>query len=122
MEQQQLSPQEQLPRMITGYWISAAIYVAAKLGIADLLKDGPMPVTTLATKTGMHGPSLFRLLRALASVGVFEEEDQQRFKLTPMADLLRADIPGSQRAFTLMICEECYHAFGVLMSSVRSGK
>jgi hypothetical protein len=120
--EQQSSPQEQLGRMITGYWISAAVYVAAKLGIADLLKDGPVPVETLAKKTGMHAPSLYRLLRALASVGIFEEQDQQRFQLTPLAELLRDNVPGSQRAFAIMICEECYHAFGDLMSSVRTGK
>jgi predicted Rossmann fold nucleotide-binding protein DprA/Smf involved in DNA uptake len=69
----QPTPQDQLARMITGYWISQAIYVAAKLGIADLLADGPKTADELARATGTHARSLYRLLRALASVGVFSE-------------------------------------------------
>ena len=58
-------------QMTTGYWISQAIYVAAKLGIADLLKDGPQSCVALAAATGADAASLFRLMRALASLGVF---------------------------------------------------
>jgi hypothetical protein len=58
-------------QMTTGYWVSQAIYVAAKLGIADLLKDGPQSCVALATATGADAASLFRLMRALARVGVF---------------------------------------------------
>src|SRR5207245_5448193 len=60
-----------LLQMATGYWVSQAIYVAAKLGIADLLKDGPQPCVALATATGVDAFSLFRLLRALSSLGIF---------------------------------------------------
>lgn len=62
-----------LLQMMTGYWVSQAIYVAAKLGVADLLADGPQPVEALATATQVHAPSLHRVLRALASVGIFTE-------------------------------------------------
>src|SRR5579862_8195995 len=58
-------------QMATGFWASQAIYVAAKLGIADLLKDGPQSCVALAAATGSDVPTLFRLMRALASVGVF---------------------------------------------------
>jgi hypothetical protein len=69
----QASPTVQLEHMIAGSWISQAIGVATELGIADLLVDGPQSVAKLAEQTGSHQRSLYRLLRALASVGVFSE-------------------------------------------------
>jgi hypothetical protein len=57
--------------MATAYWLSQAIYVGAKLGIADLLRDGPQSCVALATSTGSDAPSLFRLMHALSSVGTF---------------------------------------------------
>ncbi|MCC7423156.1 MAG: methyltransferase, partial [Planctomycetaceae bacterium] len=87
----------QLARMITGYWVSQAVFAAAELGLADLLNDGPKPVESLANATGTKPDPLFRLLRALASVGVFAEGPSRTFSLTPTAQLLRSDVPGSQR-------------------------
>ena len=89
-----LSAPEGLLQMITGYWISQAIYVAAKLGIADLLKDGPKNDDELAKATGTHPRSLYRLLRALASVRVFAEAEDGRFGLTPLGECLQTGIPG----------------------------
>src|SRR5947208_9969030 len=60
-----------LLQMMTGYWVTQALYVAAKLGIADLLREGPVNCDILASKTSTHPQSLYRTLRALASVGVF---------------------------------------------------
>ena len=60
-----------LLQMMTGYWVTQALYVAAKLGIADLLREGPVDYDVLANKTSTHPQSLYRTLRALASVGVF---------------------------------------------------
>jgi hypothetical protein len=114
--------QQQLTRMLSAYWISQALYVAAKLGIADLLKDGPTDVRTLAQSTDADPRSLYRLLRALASVGVFSEGDHGWFSLTPVADCLRTDSPGSQRALALMMGEEQYRAWGGLLGSVRTGR
>src|SRR5688572_4082313 len=91
---------EQLGGLITGYWRSQAIYVAAKLGLADLLQTGPMSVETLAGTTGTHGPSLFRLLRALASIGIFAEDTDGRFRLTALAELLQSGVSNSQRALS----------------------
>ena len=66
-------------QMISGCFISQAISVAATLDIADLLSTGPQSPTELARQTGTHAPSLYRLLRALASVGIFVEDDEGRF-------------------------------------------
>jgi ubiquinone/menaquinone biosynthesis C-methylase UbiE len=110
-------------QMISGFWISRAIYVAAKLGIADQLRDGPKTVDELAAATATHAPSLYRVLRALASVGVFTEDKKRGFALTPLADTLRTDAPGSLRAFaTVELGEEHYPAWGELLHSVRTGE
>ncbi|OAI41733.1 methyltransferase [Planctomycetaceae bacterium SCGC AG-212-D15] len=116
------SPQIQISQMLTGYWISQAIYVAATLGLADLIKDGPKTAEELAPATKTHAPSLYRLLRALASVGIFAEDDRHRFALTPLADVLRSDVSGSQRAMAIMAGEEHYRAFGDLLYSIQTGK
>lgn len=116
-----IPPQQQIARMLTGYWISQAIYVAAKLGLADLVKDGPKSADDLAKTTGTHAPSLYRLLRALASVGVFAEDDCHRFGMTPLAECL-LDVPGSQRYLAIMACEEQFRAWGELLYSVQTGK
>jgi hypothetical protein len=116
------SPQQQLNQLICGYWHSQCVYVAAKLGIADLLANGPQSVDNLAQQTGTHRPSLFRLLRALASLKVFAEEPGQRFRLTPAAEPLRRDVPGSQWAMAVMMGEEHFRAWGELLYSVRTGK
>lgn len=116
------SPASQMARLISGYWISQAIYAAAKLGLADLLKNGPRTAEDLAHATQTHAPSLYRLLRALASVGVFAEDDQRRFSLTPLAETLRSDVPGSQWSMAVMMGEEHYQAYGQLLYSVQTGE
>jgi len=116
------NPASQMARLISGYWISQAIYAAAKLGLADLLKNGPRTAEDLAHATQTHAPSLYRLLRALASVGVFAEDEERRFSLTPLAETLRSDIPGSQWSMAVMMGEEHYRAYGELLSSVQTGE
>jgi len=111
-----------LLQMVTGYWVSQAIYVAAKLGIADLLKDGPKNCDELAKATRTHARSLYRLLRGLASVGVFAEVENGRFGLTPLGEYLQTGIPGSVRALTIRYGEEHYRAWGDLLHSVRTGE
>jgi ubiquinone/menaquinone biosynthesis C-methylase UbiE len=115
-------PQETLNRMVNGYWTTQAIYVAAKLGIADLLTHGPRSADDLAQTTHVHPASLYRLLRALASLGIFAEDRTARFSLTPLAECLRSDVPGSQRAMAIMSGEEHYKAWGELLYSVQTGK
>lgn len=111
-----------LLQMMTGYWVSQALYVAAKLGVADLLVDGAQPVENLATATQTDAHSLQRILRALASVGVFTEVNPGVFALTPLAALLRSGIPDSMRALAIMYAEEQYQAWGNVLHSVRTGE
>lgn len=112
----------QMNQLITGYWHSQAVYVAAKLGIADLLSKGPRSAEDLAQATKCHAPSLYRLLRALASLSIFAEDEKRRFALTPLAECLRSEVPGSQRALAIMSGEEHYRAWGELLYSVQTGK
>ena len=95
------SPQDRLNHLMSGYWHTQAIYVAARLGLADLLRDGPRSAEELAGPTGTNARSLYRLLRALSSLGVFAEDDQHRFALTPMAECLRSGVPGSRNLLTI---------------------
>src|SRR5713101_7831176 len=108
-------------QMTTGYWISQAIYVAAKLGIADLLKDGPQSCVALATATGADAASLFRLMRALASVGVFSHVRGDRFALSRLAESLQTGVQGSLRAMVITLGEIHYQACGHLLHSVQTG-
>src|SRR5205807_2104178 len=94
-------PPVTLLQMMTGSWISQAIYVASKLGIADLLIDGPVSTEDLAAATQTHAPSLHRVLRALASIGIFSEVAPGRFALTPLAALLQTGTPDSMRALAI---------------------
>lgn len=110
-----------LLRMMTGYWVSKALNVTAELGVADLLRDGPRTSDELAGACGADPPTLYRLLRALASVGVFSEAPERLFALTPLAELLRSDRPGSMRALARMYGSEQYHAWDDLLGSVRTG-
>lgn len=116
------SHQEQLTRMIGGFCVSQMIYVVAKLNLATRLGSGPKTPEQLAEATHTHPRSLYRLLRALASVGIFAEDGEGRFSLTPIAELLRSDVPASQHAMAVMMGEEHYRAYGDLLHSVRTGE
>ena len=122
MSTQQIPPSFALFTMVTGYYVSRAIYVVAKLGIADHLSEGPRRVDDLAAATGTHAPSLKRVLRLLASVGVFTEEADSRFALTPIGACLRADVPGSMRAAALLFGGVTQQAWGDLQRSVETGE
>ena len=82
-------PAQQLVQMIVGSWVSRAIYVAAKLQIADLLADGPRAAEELAAASGVAPRPLYRVLRALAGVGVFARDADGQFRLNPLAEPLR---------------------------------
>src|SRR5438045_8129213 len=96
-------PGQVLMQMITGKWVSKAISVAADLGVADHLGASPVPVAQLAERTGAHLESLYRLLRALAGLGIFVESPGKSFALTPIGRLLRTDEPGSMRAMARFV-------------------
>lgn len=109
-------------QMFGGAWITQGLWVAAELGVADVLAERPCTAQELAGKTGSHADALYRVLRALAGVGVFAEDAQGRFTMTPMAELLRSDVPGSQRAFAIMMGAELHAAWGELLHSARTGE
>lgn len=119
----QASPSIQLQHLISGHWIAQAIGVAADLGVADLLANGPKSSAELAQATGSNPRALYRLLRALASVGVFTEVELKRFGLTPMAEPLRVDAPTSIRDRALQMCGDVsWRTWGQLAYSVRTGR
>ncbi|MCX7595776.1 MAG: acetylserotonin O-methyltransferase, partial [Fischerella sp.] len=108
---------------IHAYWISRCVYVVAKLGIADLLKDDPQHCDTLAAVTNTHSDALYRILRALAGVGIFAEMKPRYFGLTPLADCLQSNAPESVRAVAILRGEEHYYkAWGDLMYSLQTGE
>jgi ubiquinone/menaquinone biosynthesis C-methylase UbiE len=116
------TPSEELTRLFRGFWVSQAIYVAAELSIADLLADGPRTVADLASVAGVHAPSLYRVLRLLASEGVFAEAEAGRFELTPMAATLRRHA-GPLRLQVLFLGQEAsWRAAGSLLHTVRTGE
>ena len=109
-------------QMFGGSWITQGIWVAAELGLADMLVHGPRTAEELAEQTHTHSDALYRVLRALASVGIFAQDDHNRFSLTPLADLLRSDVVGSQRSLAIMMGAEFHEAWGELLHSVRTGE
>src|SRR5262249_38243205 len=92
--------------MVRGGHLLHAINASVALGIPDLLKDGPMSSDAIARRTATHAPSLYRLLRALTAAGLFAEDDDRRFALTPLGTLLRSDVPDSVNAMTRHISSE----------------
>src|SRR6516162_2928886 len=108
---------DQLASLLSGYWYTQTIYVAAKLSLAEHLKDGPRAAQDLAQATGTNPRALYRLLRALASLGIFAEE-QGRFVLTPLAECL---LDPSMKALATVRGEFQYRAWGELLHSVETG-
>jgi len=90
-------------RLIWGTQMARAVYVMAKLGIADLLADAPLSAAQLAQATQVHEPSLYRVLRLLASLGVLTEHDHRSFSLTSWGERLRADVPASMRSWAMLV-------------------
>lgn len=114
---------QELQRLLLGYRVSQALYVAATLGLADLLRDGPRGSDALARATGTDADALYRVLRFLAGVGIFAEVAPRRFALTPLGAGLRADLPGSLRPHALLHLDPSHwRAWGALPHSVRTGE
>lgn len=113
----------ELMAIASGYQRSRALMVAAELGIADLLRDGPRSVEDLAAATATHASTLYRLLRALASVGVFEESEGAVFALTPMSEFLRRDASLPYGNLVRFFGRNYqWNAWGALAHSVRTGE
>lgn len=116
-------PPVELMRLINAFQVSQALHVAAELGVADHLKDGPQPSDALAQACGAHPGSLYRLLRALAAVGVFQEAEDRRFSLTPLGACLTGDAPGSRRDYARWIgTPGLWRSWGNLLHSIRTGE
>ncbi len=119
----QSSPVVALGSMMNGYKVSRAIYVAAKLGIADLLKSGPKHIDELATSVEANPGALYRVLRFLASLSIFTENEQGIFKMTPLAEPLQTGVSGSLRDIIILIGEEWFwRPWGDILHSVTTGK
>jgi hypothetical protein len=109
-------------RMIWGIHSSRAVYVAAKLGIADLLADGPVSTEELALATRTHEPSLYRVLRLLAALNVFDEVEPRSFGLTAAADRLRSDTPAGMRSWAVFLeAVGGVQPFEHILDTVRTG-
>jgi hypothetical protein len=122
-ETPQPPPSQIMMQMITGKWVSQCLTVVANLGVADLMKEGPVGVKKLAKQTGADADALNRVLRMLAAIGVFSEPKPETFGLTPVSELLRADVPNSMRDFARWIGEDsAWRAWGHADHTVRTGR
>ena len=118
-----LSPPDVMRNLAIGYGVARLVHVAAKLRLADLLKSGPRTPEDLATAAGVQPMALYRVLRALASVGVFAETTGRRFKLTPLAATLQTGVPASRHGWALMINENwMWDAWKELLHGVKTGE
>jgi hypothetical protein len=106
-----------------GFMPAQVVYTAAELRLADALAAGPRSSPELAEETGTHAPSLHRLLRALAAMGVVAQQDEDLFALTPLGTALTSDDPGSVRGLLRLFCgPEVWRSWGDLTETVRTGE
>jgi hypothetical protein len=117
------SPALAVLNLATGVWTAQALWAAATLGVADLLAAGPRTRDELAAATGTKSGPLHRVLRALASLGIFAEQPDGRFANTPESEMLRSDVPGSVRDYVIF-CGQPWHiaAYGEILHSLRTGR
>jgi hypothetical protein len=108
--------------IVNSSWMSQATRVAAELGLADRLADGPRGAADLAAATGTHAPSLHRLLRALVTIDVCRENADGTFALTPMGRLLGTDVEGSVRSWAIYWGRDLWGEWAHLLDSVTTGR
>ena len=109
--------------LINGFQTTQAIYVAVTLGVPDLLRHGPLPYSRLAALTGSHPGALYRLLRALAAIGILHESEDQQFSLMPLGEGLASGVDGSRNAWAKFVGRTpLWLAWGHLLHSVRTGE
>jgi SAM-dependent methyltransferase len=112
----------QLLGMTNGLIINQALYAAAKLGVADLLKDGAQTSSDLARKLNVNESALYRILRLLASQNVFEETSPRRFANTELSHFLCTDVPGSVRSILIFRGSEfIFGPCGEILYSIETG-
>jgi hypothetical protein len=116
-------PHVQLIQMCAGGWVAAAVYAAAKLGLADHLAEGARSAAELAPATGTHAPSLHRFMRTLAGFGILAEGDGQRFRLTPLGEALKTGAPGSARSTLIAFGGPAFwRSWEAIIYSLETGK
>ena len=116
-------PQAVIMQLSMGAAVTQAIYVAAKLGIADILANGEKSVDEIAIAADAHSPSLYRILRSLASLGVFTETEKRIFANTPVSEVLRSGIPGSMRGSMIFMGEPWhYNVWADMLHSAKTGE
>lgn len=120
---EEIPPQAVIIQMAFGFILSQALSVAAKLRVADILADGAKTADEIASDAGAHGPSVFRMMRALAKAGIFVRDEEGRWSNTVLSEYLRSDHPDSMRGMLHMICDkEHWMPQGDLEHSVRTGE
>jgi SAM-dependent methyltransferase len=112
----------EMMQVAMSYWLSKALFCAAKADVADRLADGPKPGSELAAAAEVDPENLHRILRGLASVGIFQETEPGVFALTDKAEFLRADHPESMKHFTLMVGDDLFEAWCDLFHTVKTGQ
>ena len=112
-----------LLRLVDGFRVTQTIYAGVELGIPDLLADGERTADDLADASGADPATLYRLLRALASLGIVHEGDERMFSLTDLGRPLRSDVPGSLRGWVrLQGRDYLWRSWGNLANAVREGQ
>jgi len=120
---QELPPHAQLIQMGAASWVAAVVYAAAKLAIADHLAGGARSAGELAGVTGTHAPTLYRLMRTLAGLGILTEQAGQRFALTPLGEALQTGAPGAARSTLMSFCGPAiWHSWEEIIYSLETGK
>ena len=114
-------PHVQLIQMGTAAWVNAVVFAAAKIGLADQLAAGPKNAAELAGPMRLHAPSLHRLMRTLAGLGILTERDAQRFALTPMGEALKTGAPGSARATLIAFGGTFWRGWEQIVYSLETG-
>ena len=112
-----------LTAMIHGRTLTQLVFVAAELGLADRLRDGPKSAEQLATEVEAHAPTLYRVLRAMGSVDLFAEDAEHRFALTPLSTLLRSDVANSKRRHVSFVgADWVTRSYATLLETIRTGR
>ena len=115
-------PAMALMQLLFGKQLTFSLSGLARLGVADYMDGVPRPVEEIAAKAGAHAPSLYRVMRMLASFGVFREEEPRRFALTPIGALLKSDAPESMRYTAMMMGDEfATRAYEHIVTCLRTG-
>jgi hypothetical protein len=118
-----IPPAQRILQLASGGWMAQAMSAAAVLGVADVLSDGPRDLAEIAKATGTHAPSLYRLLRACADIGLFRESEGRVFELTELGSVIRSDVPGSLRNLATWVGSPADRfTWAGLADSVRTGQ